>query len=371
MSVRCLIAHSGFKFHWSQDDAGSMKRLFARQWIVLIASLLLAVPAIPASAAEKIMCPIVVLQQNFYDVDLANPHADDIDCLALLSVVDSGGAFLPAQNLTRWEMSQWLSRSASWLQRLPEKPPLTFHDTGGLSAEARTSVEQMRMLGITQGVGNNVYDPYGAVPRWQMALFLTRFLVAVGSDLPVPSNPGFNDLGGLSPESLNAISQLRTLGITQGTSATTFSPHSAVTKEQMASFVARTLERAWVFLPDPFVDECNNVIPDGETAEITWCSGGGFDLPIAPLTVRDHVMFTEPITPAQFAGLQNPATHSEIFINGVAYEEVVKIVQLPGVTYKFFDVTLPGSSYNTHIQADFYLEGQIFWVIELDMVFDY
>lgn len=362
---------SRFKYSRPRDDADAMKRVSVRIWMVLVAGLVSALPAMPAVAAEKSMCPTVVMQQSFYDVDGSNPHAYDIDCLALLSVVNSGGAFLPAENLTRWEMGQWLTRSASWLQRLPQDPPRTFQDTGSLTTEARISVEQMRMLGITQGIGNNLYAPYDAVPRWQMALFLTRFVTAVGSDLPAPSDPGFTDLGGLSSETLNAISQLRYMGITQGTSPTTFSPHTAVTREQMASFVARTLERAWVFLPDHFIDVCDDIVPTGETVEVSWCSGSGYDLPIAPFRVRDHVMFTEPITSIQLAGLQNPATHSEIFINGVAHEETVRLVQLPGVTYKFFDVTLPGTSYNTHVQADFYLEGQIYWVLELDMVFDY
>jgi hypothetical protein len=183
-----------------------------RKWIVGVVGVLLLLPAIPAAAADRTMCPTVALQVNFYDVDLSSPHADDIDCLALLSVVNPGGAFYPKQLLTRWEMAQWLTGGAWWLQELPASPPMTFQDTGSLSHDVRVEIEQMRMLGITQGVGGNRYEPYGAIPRWQMALFLTRFLTAVGSDLPNGSDQGFSDIGGLSHEAVTSVNQLRQLG---------------------------------------------------------------------------------------------------------------------------------------------------------------
>src|SRR5665811_302640 len=338
-----------------------MNRLLKHNWMVLVVGLMLAVPALPADAADKIMCPSPA--QSFDDVDAGNPHSYDIDCLASLSVVDSGGAFSPDQNLTRWKMSQWLTRSAKWLQGLPQDPPVTFLDTATLSAEAQTAVEQARMLGITEGVGYNLYDPYGTVPRWQMALFLTRFLVAIGVDLPVPSDSGFTDLGGLSPESLNAISQLRTLEITQGTSATTFSPYGAVTREQMASFVARTLDRGWVLNPDLYVDECNDVIPDGGTDEVRWCTGDDFWVPSEPFRIRVNIKYVEPINSTQLAILEGISW--EIFVDFVPYEETVRIVRLPGVTYKFSEITIPGSTNYTHIQADYYFEDELFFVTEL------
>ena len=57
------------------------------------------------------------------------------------------------------------------------------------------------------------------------------------------------DIGELSAESQTAINQLADLGITQGTSATTYSPGDAVKRGHMALFIARLMD-----LMDPMAD---------------------------------------------------------------------------------------------------------------------
>ncbi|MBN1320892.1 MAG: S-layer homology domain-containing protein [Thermoleophilia bacterium] len=51
--------------------------------------------------------------------------------------------------------------------------------------------------------------------------------------------PGFTDISALTQEAKDAIALLYTLGITQGTTATTFSPYADVTRRDMASFMVR------------------------------------------------------------------------------------------------------------------------------------
>jgi hypothetical protein len=53
-------------------------------------------------------------------------------------------------------------------------------DLGGLSAEAVAAVNGLAELGVARGVGGGRFDPAGAVSRWQMAIFLSRELAAVG-----------------------------------------------------------------------------------------------------------------------------------------------------------------------------------------------
>ena len=80
-----------------------------------------------------------------------------------------------------------------------------------------------------------------SVTREHMALFLTRLAGLVGIDGFDPDDPGFTDTGDLSEKSQTAIAQLADLGITKGTSDTTYSPGASVTRGQMALFIARLM----------------------------------------------------------------------------------------------------------------------------------
>ena len=67
---------------------------------------------------------------------------------------------------------------------------------------------------------------------------------------PVPAPTSvFDDLDGLSTDAVEAINRLAELGITAGTSETTFSPADIVSRWQMALFLIRELEAAGLTLP--------------------------------------------------------------------------------------------------------------------------
>ena len=112
------------------------------------------------------------------------------------------------------------------------------------------AIDCIAYYGITKGTSATTYSPSMSVTREHMALFLTRLAGLVG--IPVasdPANAGFEDIGDLSAESQTAINQLADLGITQGTSATTYSPGDAVQRGHMALFIARLMDQM-----DPFAD---------------------------------------------------------------------------------------------------------------------
>ncbi len=105
-------------------------------------------------------------------------------------------------------------------------------------------------LEITTGTSATTYSPGDPVLRGHMALFLTRlYKAATGEDAPAGDTP-FTDIGDRPDAEQAAIGSLFELEVTRGTSATTYSPHSNVTREQMASFVAR-MYRAIDEMPDP------------------------------------------------------------------------------------------------------------------------
>ena len=102
-------------------------------------------------------------------------------------------------------------------------------------------IDCIAYYGITQGTSATTYSPLMAVTREHMALFLTRLAARVDIEMASdPDNP-FTDTSDLSAKSQTAIAQLADLGITQGTSATTFSPGDNVRRDHMALFISRLM----------------------------------------------------------------------------------------------------------------------------------
>lgn len=74
-----------------------------------------------------------------------------------------------------------------------------------------------------------------------MATFLARaFEQATGHQLPAPDNHFVDDDSSIHEININKAAEA---GFTTGTSATTFSPSASVRRDQMASFVARMLNK--------------------------------------------------------------------------------------------------------------------------------
>ena len=116
-------------------------------------------------------------------------------------------------------------------------------------------IDCIAYYGITKGTSASTYSPLMSVTREHMALFLTRLAGLVGIEVASdPADPGFTDTGDLSEESQTAIAQLADLGITKGTSDTTYSPADTVTRGHMALFIARLMNKM-----DPMAEDSNNV----------------------------------------------------------------------------------------------------------------
>ena len=113
--------------------------------------------------------------------------------------------------------------------------------SAGFTDTTSTDVDCIAYYGITTGVTATTYEPTASVPRWQMALYLTRTATETGITLGSGADQGFTDISGKSAEIQTAINQLKQLGVTNGTTATTYSPDDNVTREQMAMFVERQL----------------------------------------------------------------------------------------------------------------------------------
>lgn len=224
-----------------------------RSWIARVAVLamlasLMAFGAAPAGAAIATdnACPSSIPSFGFTDLGGVPAAAvDAIDCIADygISTGTSATTFDPFSDVTRWQMALFLTRQAEIHGvTLPDGSDQGFTDLTGVPAAAVTAINQTAQLGISTGTSATTFDPNSAVERWQMALFITRLVDAAGVTLPDGSDQGFTDLTGVPDSAVTAINQVAQLEISEGTSATTFDPFSAVQRWAMALFLARTLE---------------------------------------------------------------------------------------------------------------------------------
>ncbi|MDG1989270.1 MAG: S-layer homology domain-containing protein, partial [Acidimicrobiales bacterium] len=114
--------------------------------------------------------------------------------------------------------------------------------SAGFTDTTSTDVDCLAYYGITQGTTATTYEPTASVPRWAMALYLTRSMSEASVTLGTGADQGFTDISGKSAEIQTAINQLKQAGVTTGTTATTYSPDDNVSRQEMAMFVERMLD---------------------------------------------------------------------------------------------------------------------------------
>lgn len=182
----------------------------------------------------------VVPRPDFSDVAADSTHRPAIQVLADTGIFDgtecAADSFCPYDPVLRHTMAVWLLRALKDGQ-LPSAGVNRFVDVDP-NAWWTPFVERLAELEITVGCRQEPlsYCPDRSVPRGQMATFLVRAF-----DLDPGEPVGFVDVEGGTHA--NAIKALAASGITAGcsTSPLRFCPNRAVTRAQMASFLARAL----------------------------------------------------------------------------------------------------------------------------------
>jgi hypothetical protein len=223
---------------------GKTRRSVVVLAVVAMIAALLAIPVAPAGAASA-ACDSAV-SAGF--TDLAGFTAETvnaIDCIASYGITKGTSAttYGPNADVSRWQMALFLTRKLTAAGvTLPSGADQGFTDISGYDAATQLAINQLAQLGITKGTSATTFDPTGIVNRWQMALFMTREVVAAGVSLPTAADQGFTDISALDAATQAAINQLAQLGISKGTTATTYDPMGNVNRWQMALFLARDLD---------------------------------------------------------------------------------------------------------------------------------
>lgn len=196
--------------------------------------------AITSDAGPLAQCVgAVAPDAGFEDVVPNSTHDANIDCVVFYELAQGTGAatYEPSRSVSREQMASFIARLIDASDVDLPAAGSTFTDVSGVHAD---NVERLAAAGIVQGREPGIYDPKSPVRRDQMASFLVRafeFLVDREVD---PAEVAFNDIAGNVHE-VN-IRKVAGLEFTQGLTPTSYAPDNPVRRDQMASFLARTLE---------------------------------------------------------------------------------------------------------------------------------
>ena len=192
-------------------------------------------PTTPETPPGEPAAPVV---GTFADDD-GNAHEGAIETMVREGITTGCGtdgegrrSYCPAASVTRGQMATFLSRAL----HLPPATRDVFTDDDGTTHE--DGINRLAEAGVTAGLGGGRYGPNGPVTRDQMATFLTRALQLE----PAQSDSFDDDAGNAHQGSINALAAS---GITQGCDAAArrYCPAGPVRRDQMASFLARAIER--------------------------------------------------------------------------------------------------------------------------------
>ncbi len=201
----------------------------------------------PSARSIDGSCPAhLVPPDGFLDVPEGSGHGRAIACLVWWRVVNgrTADAYAPREGVNRDAMAAFVARailaSGGWL---PQDPPDAFRDDDASVHEQ--AINQLAAVGVIGGTGGGNYSPGPVVNRGQMARFLANAAAhRTGRPLPAETDFFHDDAGSPFEASIN---QVAAAGITGGRSVGAYEPAGSVTREQMASFLARLLD---VFVAD-------------------------------------------------------------------------------------------------------------------------
>ncbi|UPW83719.1 S-layer homology domain-containing protein [Lysinibacillus sp. Ag94] len=198
-----------------------------------LATAAVVVPFFAAVPAEAAAMPFTDIKKNGSEVELYKAVSELYSQGIVFGTTST--TFSPYQNLTRGEAAYFLAEALKLETKNVVNPgfsdvPTSHKYYGHIAALAEKGIIQK---------GTN-YNPDHFMNRSQMAKILTiGFNLQQATTLSAP----FSDFT-KENETNRYIQTLLNYGITQGTSATTFSPYTDVRRGQMALFLYRTLQKA-------------------------------------------------------------------------------------------------------------------------------
>lgn len=201
-------------------------------------------PATTSLRTIDLACPtsaLSLVRGRFGDVPASDVHGRAVDCMAWWGVTAGATAttFRPAGTVTREQMASFIARTIEEAgHRLPAAPPDAFDDDGASAHKHR--IDQLAAVGVVQGTGNRRYSPTAPVTRAALATFVVRAHERVaGRPLTATRDHFDDDRGSAHEANINLAAEA---GLTGGTGQRVYSPARNLSRAQMTSFLARTLD---------------------------------------------------------------------------------------------------------------------------------
>ncbi len=177
--------------------------------------------------------------EAFSDVPSGSTHAAAIAAVAAAGIAGGfgDGTFRPGLAVTRGQMATFLSGALDL--DVDTAPPPTYPDVPAASTHVR-AIAAVTEAGIAGGFDDGTFRPAATVTRGQMASFLARALDLDLTDVDVAGLP-LTDVAE-SDAHATAIAAVFDLDIAGGFDDDTYRPTDDVTREQMATFLARAFQ---------------------------------------------------------------------------------------------------------------------------------
>lgn len=199
-----------------------------------------AAPEEVAAAGGAKGAPPALAKGFFTDVTEGSTHGHFISCLAragLLAGV-APGQFAPGRSVSREQLATLLVRA---IERSGVELPAgndAFDDDEGSVHEG--SIDALAAAGLLSGTADGSFRPEAPVTRAQMATFLTAVYERITEKRLVSAHDYFGDDDGSTHE--GSINRAAAAGFAAGTQRGSFAPGREVSREQIATFLARMVD---------------------------------------------------------------------------------------------------------------------------------
>lgn len=309
---------------------------------------LLSVVALALASAP---IPALSISGTFTDDD-GSVHEPDIQAIAEAGITQGCGPnlYCPSEVVTREQMASFLVRALG-LQPLASGP---FTD---LNPNVHVGdINALAAAGITLGCDANRFCPSEPVRRDQMASFLTRAFELA----PAPS-AGFSDVPAANPHAAD-IDSIAAAAITVGCGAGTYCPADAVGRDQMASFLSRSLDLEPVYVRLPLYEG----LPLNCTKDGLVCTGS-VSLPYRPAYVLSEGFYQVlPATDVELTELMSGTTSVRVVLDGFTLpleaQEPVVTADRQTISFEQAATLTPG----VHLlEAQWFLDGTLIQTVRL------
>ncbi|MEX2659772.1 MAG: S-layer homology domain-containing protein [Acidimicrobiales bacterium] len=194
-----------------------------------------------AAASRPDWTPPARATDFFTDVADGSTHGHFISCLARAGLVSgvAPGQFAPGRSVSREQLATLLVRA---IERSGAELPAgddSFSDDDGSVHE--DSINALAAAGLVSGTADGTFGPKAPVTRAQMATFLTSVYERIAEQRLTSAHDYFGDDDSSVHE--DSINRAAAAGFAAGTERAAFAPGLEVSRAQIATFLARMLDR--------------------------------------------------------------------------------------------------------------------------------